>query len=211
MSSPNNDSATLPTGGVTDHDDIRIDDHPIPSVWKWMFISTILFALPYFAYYHFGAEGRTLADLHGAAVATNARLQFAEIGELSGDEQTLVKFLSEPSWLRVGQSVYKANCVSCHGPKGGGIVGPNLTDEAFKNVTSITDIYSIVNNGAAAGAMPAWKTKLQQNERVLVASYVASLRGTDPGASSKGPEGKAIPPWPAYIPQAKESATVKEQ
>ncbi len=204
MNNSNAPTSAPPTDAFESNDGIRVDDHPIPGVWKWMFIATILFALPYWAFYHFGADGRTLADLHGTAVANNARLQFAEIGELNGDEQTLVKFLAEPSWLRVGQSVFKANCVSCHGPTGGGMVGPNLTDEAFKNVKSITDIYSIVNNGAAAGAMPAWKTKLQQNERVLVAAYVASLRGSDPGSSSKGPEGREIPSWPAYIPEPAE-------
>ncbi len=192
------------------NDGILVDDNPIPSAWKWMFLATMLFSFPYWAFYHFGAEGRTLADLHGASVANNARLQFAEIGELNGDEQTLVKFLAEPSWLRVGQSVFKTNCVSCHGPTGGGMVGPNLTDEAFKNVKSITDIYTIVNNGAAAGAMPAWKSKLQQNERVLVAAYVASLRGSDPGSSSKGPEGREISPWPAYIAEPAEPATSSE-
>ncbi len=184
-----------------DYDGIQEYDNPLPGWWKLLFVATVLFAFPYWAFYHFGAPGRTLADQHGAAVAANARLQFAEIGELDGDPATLVKYMSDPSWVRVGQSVFKTNCVSCHGAQGGGLVGPNLTDEAFKNVKTIDDLYKIVNNGAAAGAMPAWKNRLEQNERVLVAAYVASLRGTDPGAGAKGPEGRAIPAWPEYIPE----------
>ncbi len=184
-----------------DYDGIQEYDNPLPGWWKWLFVATILYAFPYWAYYHFGAEGRTLADKHSAAAAANARLQFAEIGVLDGDEATLVKYMNDPSWVRVGQSVFKTNCVSCHGATGGGLVGPNLTDEAFKNVKTIEDVYTVVNNGAAAGAMPAWQNRLEQNERVLVAAYVASLRGTDPGGASKGPEGRAVPAWPAYIPE----------
>jgi len=75
-------------------------------------------------------------------------------------------------------------------------VGPNLTDENWKNVQKIADIPQVIMNGAAAGAMPAWKTRLHPNEVVLVAAYVASLRGKNlPGP--RGPEGTAIAPWPA--------------
>lgn len=202
----------VPAGEATrdDYDGIRVDDHPVPRWWSWLFIATILFAFPYWAFYHLGAEGRTLADSYSAAAAENARLQFAEIGELQGDEATLVAYMSNPTWVRVGQSVFKANCVSCHGAGGGGLVGPNLADEAFKNIRSIEDIYTIVNKGAAAGAMPAWENRLEQNERVLVAAYVASLRGTDPGAGAKGPEGRAIAPWPEPVPEEETAETTDQ-
>ena len=52
-----------------------------------------------------------------------------------------------------------------------------------------------------SGAMPAWKGRLTDNEITLMASYVASLRGTNvPG---KQAEGDVIPDWPAYTPEAK--------
>lgn len=180
------------------YDGIQEYDNPLPGWWKWLFVASILFCFPYFAYYHSGNESRSLEARYSAASAANARLQFAEIGELEGDEATLVRYLDDSTWVRVGQSVYKANCTSCHGADGGGLVGPNLRDEAYKNVRSIEDIYEIVNNGAAAGAMPAWKNRLEQNERVLVAVYVASLRGTDEGGG-KAAEGRPIPPWPENV------------
>lgn len=187
------------------YDGIQEYDNPLPGWWKWLFVASILFFFPYFAFYHSGNESRSLEARYSAASAANARLQFAEIGELDGDEATLVKYLNDSTWVRVGQSVYKANCTSCHGADGGGLVGPNLRDEAYKNIRLIEDIYEIVNNGAAAGAMPAWKNRLDQNERVLVAAYVASLRGTDEGGG-KAAEGRPIPPWPEYVePEASES------
>ncbi|TWT82663.1 Cbb3-type cytochrome c oxidase subunit CcoP2 [Planctomycetes bacterium CA13] len=188
----------VPDDPLTGHayDGIQEFDNPLPGWWKWMFIGSIAFALPYWAFYHGGAEGRTVHDRYDNAMAANIRLQFEEIGELKEDRETVVKFLYEPSWLRVGQTVFKTNCVSCHGADGGGIVGPNLTDEEYKNVKDIGDILTVLQNGAGGGAMPAWKNRLSTNELVLAASYAASLRGTTPG-TAKQPEGRKIAPWPA--------------
>jgi cytochrome c oxidase cbb3-type subunit III len=179
-----------------DYDGIQEYDNPMPGWWKLIFLLTVLFAPPYFLYYHLGAEGRSMENLYSAEVAANARLQFAEIGELSGDTTTLVQYMTDPVWLRVGESVYRANCISCHGPLGGGLIGPNLCDDFYKGIGAIADLYTVIAEGAAGGAMPAWKNRLDQNERVLVAAYVASLRGSDPGSGARGPEGRVIPAWP---------------
>jgi len=196
---------------LTDHayDGIQEFDNPLPGWWKWIFTLSVLFAFPYMAFYHGGAEGRSTIEIYEAASAENARLQFADLGgDLEGDAMTLAKYKDDKTWLRVGQSVFKSNCVSCHGPTGGGLVGPNLCDESFKNIKTIEDIYKVLVNGAAAGAMPAWKSRLDQNELVLAAAYVASLRGTDPGPSAKAGEGREIPAWPVYVePETSEEST----
>ncbi|MEM9365956.1 MAG: cbb3-type cytochrome c oxidase N-terminal domain-containing protein [Planctomycetota bacterium] len=195
-------SVGMNTDVVLNHsyDGIEEYDNPLPGWWKWLFVVTILFSFPYALYYHGTAEGRTLDDRYASAAAANARLQFAEIGELAGDETTLVKYANDPKWLRIGATVFKTNCVSCHGANGGGLVGPNLTDDHYKNVKTIADIYTVIEKGAAAGAMPAWQNRLEKNEQVLVSAYVASIRGSDPGGSPRGPEGREIPPWPEYVP-----------
>ena len=187
-------------------DDIQQYDNPIPGWWKAICIATIAFAFPYIAYFHGGGEGRTAAELHSVALAANARLQFADIGELTADEPTLVKYANNKNWVAVGKSIFQTNCGACHGRDGGGKIGPNLCDENYKNVADITDIYKVISNGAAAGAMPPWKAKLQQNELVLVSSYVASLRGSSP-ATPKAAEGREIPAWPEYVPEPVEANT----
>ncbi|NND95893.1 MAG: c-type cytochrome [Pirellulaceae bacterium] len=186
---------------VTDlrHDeDIREFDNPIPAWWKGIFAATVVFSFFYLAFYHGDAEGRSDAERYSVAAANNARLQFAEIGVLVADEPTLVKYANDKNWLAVGKGVFQANCAACHARDGGGKIGPNLTDEQYKNVTKITDIYKVINNGAAAGAMPAWKNRLDQNELVLVSAYAASLRGTSPAVAKSG-EGREISAWPAYV------------
>lgn len=191
---------------LTDHayDGIQEFDNPLPGWWKWTFVGSIVFSVFYAMYFHIGAPGRSINEQFDEALSANMRLQFAEIGELKPDSDTIMKFTANPSWLKVGQTVYKTNCVSCHGRNGEGKVGPNLTDEAFKNVRQVEDIAKVIRNGAGNGAMPAWANRLHANEVVLVSAYVASLRGSNPGGEVKGPEGNAIPAWPA--PPAPEPA-----
>ena len=216
MSEPVKDASNLPEGAPDDpltghdYDGIQEYDNPLPGWWKWLFIASILFTPPYFWFYHNGAEGRTLSDRYDRELAANLQLQFAEIGELTADRETIVKYLYEDSWLRIGQAVFKSNCVSCHGREGVGLVGPNLSNESYKNVKDIADILKVLENGANAGAMPAWKNRLSTNEIVLVSAYVASLRGKEDG-TGKPPEGREIPPWPAKpAPDASETLDIDQ-
>ncbi|WP_153556916.1 cbb3-type cytochrome c oxidase N-terminal domain-containing protein [Roseimaritima sediminicola] len=197
-------------GPLTDHsyDGIQEFDNPLPGWWKWLFIATIVFSPFYWVYYHSGVEGRDVIAQHDAALAETMRLQFAEIGELQPDAATIAKYMHDEKWVGVGRSVFEANCIQCHGREGQGEIGPNLTDEHFKNVRGIEDLATVVIKGAGNGAMPAWANRLQTNEIVLVAAYVASLRGQNlPGP--RGPEGRKIPPWPdpPAEPDASEEAT----
>ena len=218
MSEPVTDSNQLPEGAPDDpltghdYDGIQEYDNPLPGWWKWLFIASILFTPPYFFWYHNGAQGRSLADQYDRALAANLKLQFAEIGNLTADRENVVKFLYQDNgrWLQVGKAVFAANCVSCHGKEGGGLVGPNLCDDSYKNVKDIGDILKVLQNGANAGAMPAWSNRLSTNEIVLVSSYVASLRGNDP-AVAKGPEGREIDPWPGPPAETESDESVETE
>jgi cytochrome c oxidase cbb3-type subunit 3 len=212
--SPTPDNSGEVRDELTGHlyDGIQEYDNPLPAWWKWLFVATILFSFPYYAYYHFGASGRSLSEQYQVAEAENARKQLAGLGEIRPDRETLVRFASQGGGaLAVGRSIYQANCIACHGPNGGGLVGPNLTDDHYKNVREIEDILGVINKGAAGGAMPAWLNRLDESERVLVSAYVASMRGQDPGPNPRPAEGNVIPPWPVPEPgAASEEAAVDE-
>ncbi len=188
----------MENNALMDHayDGIQEFDNPLPGWWKWMFVGTIVFSIFYAMYFHIGAPGRSVSDQYDQALAANTRLQFAEIGDLQPTAENILLYASKKSWLSVGQTVFKANCISCHGRDGEGKVGPNLTDEFYKNVRKVEDIARIINQGAGNGAMPAWANRLHPNEVVLVSSYVASLRGVKTASKGKGPEGGQIPAWP---------------
>ena len=179
-----------PHGG----DDIVCDSGSIPAWWSRTFLASILFAPLYLFFYHNGAEGRTALDRYDRALAANMQLQMAKLGDLEMNESSVRRFLDDDAWLQVGKGVFKQHCVQCHAADGGGNVGPNLCDDAYKNVRDLGDFLTVLNRGAGGGAMPAWKNKLDENQIVLVSSYVASLRGTTP-AAPKAAEGQTIPPW----------------
>lgn len=208
MNDPHQDSLTndpsdshlddgVPNDPRTGHvyDGIEEFDNPMPTWWKTIFVLTILYAVPYTMYYYGGAPGRTLADTYDAELSQVMQLQFAEIGELTPNRENVIRFLNQPNMLAIGRSVFKQNCTQCHGGDGGGLVGPNLCDDSYKNIRDIGDFIRVLQNGAAAGAMPAWKNRLSDNEIVLVSSYAASLRGSSP-AKPKAAEGNKLDPWP---------------
>lgn len=181
---------------LTDHtyDGIQEYDNPLPGWWKFLFWAPIVFAPLYLMYFHLGIEGRSVHDQYDQHMASVFELRFEEIGELEADRATIFEYMNKPDWLAVGKVVYKTNCVSCHGADGSGLVGPNLTDDYWKNVRNIEDIAKIIEVGAANGAMPAWKNRLShKNLFVLTAAYVASMRENP--VSGKAPEGDLIPPW----------------
>lgn len=177
------------------YDGIQEYDNPTPGWWWWIFWVTVVFSICYFMFYTVSPLALTNAKEHEAALATNLKQQFGEIGTLKPDRETLVRFMHEPRWLLVGKTVFAGRCVQCHGNDGSGVVGPNLTDDLWKNVSNIEDIATVIANGAAAGAMPAWRTQLHPNEIVLTAAYVASLRGQNL-PSPRPAEGVKIAPWP---------------
>ena len=177
------------------YDGITEYDNPLPGWWSTIFVLTALFAPVYLLYYHGGGDGKSEHEAYEAETARIFTLRFKELGDLTPDRATLVKYKNDPEWLAVGKAVFLAKCVSCHGPEGGGATGPNLTDNHWLHVTNIEDIAKVIENGAANGAMPAWRTRLSHiNQIVLTAAYVASLRGS--GVAGLPPKGDEIAPWP---------------
>ena len=194
---------------LTDHayDGIQEYDNPLPGWWTYIFIGTFLFSIGYIMWYHTGAPDRTLEAQYNAENEALMRVQFEKIGELKADEATLVKYANEKDWLRVGEGVFRTNCISCHGRKGEGNVGPNLTDEFYKYIRKPEDIHTILVKGAGNGAMPAWGSRLGKNELVLASCYVMSLRGKN--LEGKGPDGQEIAPWPSAPPATEDPAPGK--
>ena len=182
---------------LSDHnyDGIQEYDNPTPGWWNWLFVATVAMAPVYLVVFHSPYQDNTLLAQYDRAYADNLRLQFGEIGTLEPDQATLVQYMDDPKWLAVGEITFKTHCVTCHGANAQGISGPNLTDEAYLHVKQIEDVAKVVNEGAKAGAMPAWGNRLHPNEVVLVSAYVASLRGTN-AAGGKAAEGVVIPAWP---------------
>lgn len=197
MSEQQNETTQDDFGQLTGHnyDGIQEYDNPTPAWWTWVFIASIFFAGFYILLTTVTMGGLSPQAEYERAAIANLKKKFGEIGILEADAPTIVKYMNDPEWLAYGKGVYKTNCVTCHGLNAEGNSGPNLTDDAYIHIASIADIGTVINDGAKAGAMPAWANRLHPNEVVFVSSYIASLRGTN-AAGGKAAEGDVPAPWP---------------
>lgn len=176
-------------------DGIQEYDNPMPGWWVGIFILTVIFAFLYGFYYSVPMPERSVFDTYNASVAEDLKVQFEHIGTLKNDTESLAGYLQREDLLAMGKADFQANCISCHGSEGQGLLGPNMTDNFYKNIKVLGDIPQVVEKGALGGAMPAWNNRLHPNDIILVSVYVASLRGKN----LKGPrpaEGVEIAPWP---------------
>lgn len=178
----------------SNYDGIREYDNPMPFWWSAIFWLTILVSLPYFFFYHVGV-GSTLADNYEAEVGEYGAFLASQLGDVKPDAPTILTLVQRPELRMGGAALFKGNCASCHGPEGGGLTGPNLTDDTYINVQKPEDIFRVIRDGVTAKGMPDWGKRFSEQQILLIASYVASLRGTKP-ATSKEAQGTAIEPWP---------------
>ncbi len=173
-----------------EYDGIREYDNPLPGWWKMLFWATILFSIPYTIWYH--VLGNDIYAAYEDEVA-----QAAPAGPtLETTAAGLMALMEDPLQLEKGRKIFERNCAACHTADGGGLVGPNLTDDHWIDVRRIEDIPEVVRKGVPAKGMTPWQGILSDDEIALVSAYVASLRGTTP-ANPKEPQGEVIPPWSA--------------
>ncbi len=98
---------------------------------------------------------------------------------------------AEPN-LNNGKRLYKKHCLMCHGLKGEGRFGPNLTDNFWLYGNTTADIIKIVTEGVPDNGMVRWEGKLSETGIVDVVGYVESLKGSNP-PHAKAPQGKEYP------------------
>ncbi|QDU32100.1 Cbb3-type cytochrome c oxidase subunit CcoP2 [Poriferisphaera corsica] len=183
---------------LTDHnyDGIMEYDNPLPGWWVWLFWGTIVFSIIYFFIVTMAqGELSPLGELRREKAMWQER-KLAVLGEMAPSEETMLRLMSEPAMLEQGRSLYVGKCAVCHGQNGEGIVGPNLTDDRYRNVKTLMDVFKVVKDGAGGGSMPAWKTQMMESDMLLVSAYTASLRGEDlPGKTPEAADVE-IAPWP---------------
>ena len=85
-------------------------------------------------------------------------------------------------------AVYKANCVACHGEKGQGTVGPNLTDEFWIHGSKIDYVFKTIKYGVPEKGMMSWEKVLSPKQISEVSNYILSIKGTAP-ENPKAPQG----------------------
>jgi cytochrome c oxidase cbb3-type subunit 3 len=179
---------------IEDHeyDGIRELNNPLPGWWLMTFYITIIFAVIYFVYYQF-MGGPTLEEELTAEMSVIKQEQkqaHEAAGEIS--ESDLVAMVNNQEVIDKGKAEFMVKCMPCHGDKGQGLIGPNLTDEYWiHGEGTITAILKTMNEGVLDKGMPSWKGQIPPDLMRDVAVYVYSIRGTNP-PGAKPPQGEKI-------------------
>lgn len=178
---------------IKDHsyDGIQELDNDLPPWWKWLFYITIAFSIIYMIrLFVFEADDLVQQKEYDNEMAEAASMKPAE-SETAAFEMVV---LTDASSLENGKATFDKICSVCHLTDGGGLVGPNFTDDYWIHGNSLDDMWTIVENGVLEKGMIAYKDQLSQQARLEVISYIISLHGTTP-ANPKAPEGELLE-WP---------------
>lgn len=162
------------------YDGIRELDNKIPNWWSWTFYATILFSIIYL--YRMFVSG-SLPDQYtelakDKEVAAAKQAEYLKTAGNNVDEKS-VKLL-DAAGIAKGKETFTKNCTPCHGDKGQGISGPNLTDDYWIHKGSINDVFYSIKYGWPEKGMISWKDQLSPMQIAEVASYIKSLHGSNP-------------------------------
>jgi len=181
------------------YDGIQELNNKLPPWWVWMFYLTIIFSVIYIYRYHFsGNEWSSGKEWENEMATAEAKLAAyrAETGDVI-DENTVTLLTDEQS-LKNGETIFNepGKCATCHKVDGGGLIGPNMTDDYWIHGGDIKDLYKITKNGVLEKGMISWASQLSPKQMQEVTSYIlVKLVGTNP-PGAKAPEGEK------YVPDA---------
>ena len=194
-----------------EYDGIRELDNHLPPWWTYLFYLTIVFSIVYVLLYHFLDTAPLQLEEYNIemAAAASAKVERqAEAGEII--DETNVVLATEATQLANGESIFQSSCALCHRNDGGGMVGPDLTDEYWIHGGSLKDIFSIIKYGVIEKGMVSWEAALKPEDIRDVSSFIFNLQGTNP-PNPKPPQGEVyIPPEPAEEIEAEADSVATE-
>ncbi len=172
-----------------DYDGIRELDNRLPPWWIYGFYLTIIVGCIYLYRYHVSGSGALQTGEYLVAVqkAEIEKEEYLKHAANKVDEST-VTLITDAGKLGEGKKLFVSTCAACHRPDGGGVVGPNLTDDYWLHKGGIKDIFKTIKYGVPEKGMKSWQEDFNPGQLALLASYIKSIRGTNP-ASPKEPQG----------------------
>lgn len=168
-----------------EYDGIRELDNNLPPWWVWGFVATVVFAIVYMMDYHvLGISDLQLKE-YEKDVKKSEREVKAYLAKMAMNvDENTATLLTGSSDMAAGKSIFQANCVTCHNPKGEGNIGPNLTDKQWIYGFDIKDLFRTIKTGTPNG-MPEHNSKLNPVQIQQVGSFILQL----PETSGKEAEG----------------------
>jgi cytochrome c oxidase cbb3-type subunit 3 len=169
-------------------DGIEEYDNKLPNWWLYILYGSIVFAFGYWFVYHVAG----FADLPLAAYEAEQDKAAAAGPKKTGGvvtAETLTTLAKDRGTVAQGKRVFSQTCAPCHRADGGGVVGPNLTDEFWLHGGAPDKIYKTITEGVPDKGMVAWGPQLGPDRVQAVTAYVISIRGTNV-SNGKAPQGE---------------------
>ncbi|MEO6733347.1 MAG: cbb3-type cytochrome c oxidase N-terminal domain-containing protein [Ferruginibacter sp.] len=171
------------------YDGIQELDNSLPPWWKYGFILTIVFAVVYLLNFHVVGNGKNPTQEYLAEMS-DAKIEKEEYDAKNKDKIDEANVpMASAGGIKNGKDFYTANCVACHGQLGEGGAGPNLTDDYWLHKGSLNDVYNTIKKGYPDKGMQSWAIKFNPKEMSEIASYIITLKGTNP-PGGKAPQGE---------------------
>jgi len=180
-----------------DYDGIRELDNRLPPWWLYGFYATIIIAGIYLWRYHISHTAPLSKEEYEIAVQKGEQ-QKNEYLKAKGEaiDENSVAMLGQAD-IEEGKKIFTnpIKCAMCHGADASGFVngnpgvGPNLTDDYWIHGGDIKNVFKTIKYGIGDKGMPEWKSTLTAKQMAQLASFVKSLRGSNP-VKAKGPDGQ---------------------
>ena len=158
-----------------EYDGIRELDNILPPWWLWLFYGTVIFAVFHIFHYHILDTGDLQYEAYEkemveAQIEVDAWLEKQNMNMTAAD----VVLLTGAGDISNGRSLFMKECAKCHGERGEGGTGANLTDDYWIYGNRIGDVFRTISEGGNNG-MESWKNRFNPKEIQLMASFILSI------------------------------------
>jgi cytochrome c oxidase cbb3-type subunit 3 len=162
------------------YDDIEEYDNELPNWWLYTLFGAMVFALGYYFWYEVLHAGPSQQQTYEASRVEDRRRDAERARRLGAMNDDGLRTLShDAATVEQGRALYVQNCVACHRADGGGLIGPNLTDNQWIHGGEPLRVFRTVSEGVAAKGMPAWGAQLGPDRTMSVVAYLLTLRNTN--------------------------------
>lgn len=115
-----------------------------------------------------------------AASTTSPPAIYTPVGPVPGPGEATNRpadpYANDEGAMAAGRILFnRFNCAGCHGDHAGGGMGPSLRDVDWIYGSSDAQVFSTIAEGRAHG-MPAWGTKLTEQQIWQLVAYIKSMR-----------------------------------
>ena len=162
------------------YDGILELDNKLPRWWLGLFYFGVLYCGVYIIAFSFSSFAHPVKELEkDMEIAAKEKAAYDSLQP----KITIETASLAAADIKEGEKIFKGTCASCHMADGSGQIGPNLTDDYWKNVRQkelFKNIFDVVYNGSAGTQMAAYGTTEVFSGKDIqnVAAYVQNLNQT---------------------------------